>query len=104
MLAAITSLTHDGTAVTQDEAINIAMDALDSNLENVRSVRTDLGVRMNQTSNSLLMRTLTFGFRTPFHRPDYTAAITEMNLQMVALDAAQKAYTKTQGLSLFNYL
>ena len=35
---------------------------------------------------------------------DYAEAITKMNLQMVALEAAQKAYTKTQGLSLFNYL
>ena len=35
---------------------------------------------------------------------DYAKAISEMNLQMVALEAAQKAYTNTQNLSLFNYL
>lgn len=105
--AAHTSLTHDGTAVTQEEAINIAMDALDNNLEDVRSVRTDLGVRMNRVDeqhslnenfNVRLQETL-----SGLEDLDYTKAITEMNLQMVALDAAQKAYTKTQSLSLFNY-
>ena len=106
--AAITSLTHDGTAVTQDEAINIAMDALDSNLENVRSVRTDLGVRMNRVDEQ---QSLNENFNVRLQETlsgledlDYTKAITEMNLQMVALEAAQKAYTKTQSLSLFNYL
>ena len=106
--AAITSLTHDGTAVTQDEAINIAMDALDSNLENVRSVRTDLGVRMNRVDEQ---QSLNENFNVRLQETlsgledlDYTKAITEMNLQMVALEAAQKAYTKTQGLSLFNYM
>ena len=106
--AAITSLTNNGTAVTQDDAINISMQALDSNLENVRSVRTDLGVRMsrvddqqslNENFNVRLQDTL-----SGLEDLDYTKAITEMNLQMVALEAAQKAYTKTQSLSLFNYL
>ena len=35
---------------------------------------------------------------------DYASAITELNLQLVALEAAQQTYVKTQGLSLFNYL
>ena len=103
-----TSLTHDGTAVTQDGAINIAMNALDSNLENVQSVRTDLGVRMNRVDEQQSLNE-NFNVRlqdtlSGLEDLDYTKAITEMNLQMVALEAAQKAYTKTQGLSLFNYL
>lgn len=106
--AAITLLTHDGTAVTQEEAINIAIGALDSNLENVQSVRTDLGVRMNRVDEQ---QSLNENFNVRLRETlsgledlDYTKAITEMNLQMVALEAAQKAYTKTQNLSLFNYL
>lgn len=103
-----TSLTHDGAAVTQDEAINIAMDALDNNLEDVRSVRTELGVRMNRVDEQQSLND-NFNIRlqealSGLEDLDYTKAITEMNLQMVALEAAQKAYTKTQGLSLFNYL
>ena len=106
--AAITSLTHDGAAVTQGEAINIAMNALDSNLETVRSVRTDLGVRMNRVDEQ---QSLNENFNVRLQETlsgledlDYTKAITEMNLQMVALEAAQKAYTRTQSMSLFNYL
>ena len=106
--AAITPLTHAGEAVTQANAIDIGMKALDSNLETIRSVRTDLGVRMsrvdeqqslNENFNVRLQETL-----SGLEDLDYTKAITEMNLQMVALEAAQKAYTKTQSLSLFNYL
>ena len=87
---------------------NTALSALDSNLENVRSVRTDLGVRMNRVDEQ---QSLNENFNVRLQETlsgledlDYTKAITEMNLQMVALDAAQKAYTKTQSLSLFNYL
>lgn len=35
---------------------------------------------------------------------DYAEAISRMNLEMVGLEAAQQAYVKVQGLSLFNYL
>ena len=35
---------------------------------------------------------------------DYAEAISRLNLQMTALQAAQQAYVKVQGMSLFNYL
>jgi flagellar hook-associated protein 3 FlgL len=35
---------------------------------------------------------------------DYTEAISRLNLQLVGLEAAQQAYVKVQGLSLFNYI
>ena len=35
---------------------------------------------------------------------DYAEAISRLNLQTTALQAAQQAYVKTQGLSLFNFL
>ena len=35
---------------------------------------------------------------------DYAAAISKFNLQQISLQAAQQAYTKVQGLSLFNYI
>jgi flagellar hook-associated protein 3 FlgL len=35
---------------------------------------------------------------------DYTEAISRFNLETVGLQAAQQAYAKVQGLSLFNYL
>ena len=35
---------------------------------------------------------------------DFAEAVSRLNLQSVALQAAQQAYVKIQGLSLFNYL
>jgi flagellar hook-associated protein 3 FlgL len=35
---------------------------------------------------------------------DYASAFSTLNLQMTGLQAAQAAYVKVQGLSLFNYL
>jgi len=35
---------------------------------------------------------------------DLTEALTRLNLQMTALQAAQQSYVKVQGLSLFNFL
>lgn len=105
---AFVELTQDGNQVNEESAVEISMQALDANLENVRSVRTDLGTRMNRVEDQELLNN-NFNLRlqkalSSLEDLDYTKAITEMNLQMVALEAAQKAYTKTQSLSLFNYL
>jgi flagellar hook-associated protein 3 FlgL len=35
---------------------------------------------------------------------DYAQAISQLNLEMTALQAAQQSFLKIQGLSLFNYL
>ena len=35
---------------------------------------------------------------------DYATAITEMNKQMLALEAAQSSFAKISQLNLFNYL
>jgi flagellar hook-associated protein 3 FlgL len=35
---------------------------------------------------------------------DYAKAISDMNLQMVALQAAQQTYSQIKDLNLFNYL
>lgn len=35
---------------------------------------------------------------------DYASAVSRLNMQMLGLQAAQQAYVKVQGLSLFNYI
>lgn len=35
---------------------------------------------------------------------NYTEAITRLNMQVVALQAAQQSFAKIQGQNLFNYL
>lgn len=95
-------------ALRADTSLDDYMTAIESNLENVRSVRTDIGVRMNRVEDQQALND-TFNLRlqetlSGLEDLDYTKAITEMNLQMVALEAAQKAYSASQKISLFNYL
>jgi flagellar hook-associated protein 3 FlgL len=35
---------------------------------------------------------------------DYTQAVTQLSMQQVTLEAAQKSFVKTSGLSLFNFI
>ena len=103
LTAVVTSLRADGRVGFEE-----AFEALDASMTTVSEARSSLGVRMNRVSeqqslnesfNLQLTKTL-----SGLEDLDYARAIGEMNLQMVALEAAQKAYTNTQGISLFNYL
>ncbi len=85
-----------------------AFNALDKSMSTVSEARSSLGIRLNQVGEQ---QSLNEGFNLQLTKAlsgledlDYARAISEMNLQMMALEAAQKAYTNTQGLSLFNYL
>ena len=77
-------------------------------MNTVSDARSTLGVRMNQVSeqqslnesfNLQLTKTL-----SGLEDLDYAKAISDMNLQLVALEAAQQAYTQSQSTSLFDYL
>jgi len=35
---------------------------------------------------------------------DYTEAVTRLNLRLTGLEASQKAYSKVQNLSMFDYI
>ncbi len=71
-------------------------------------MRTDLGARLNRLDDQV---SLNDSFNLQVERTissledlDLAKAVTELNLQLVALQAAQQSYLKTQGISLFNYL
>jgi len=104
------SLEALATSLRSDDrdGFTAAFQALDVAITNVSDARSTLGVRMNQVSEQ---QSLNEAFNIQLNDSlgdledlDYAKAISEMNLQMVALEAAQQAYTRTQGLSLFNYL
>lgn len=99
--------TPDGRA-RADTAINQAVYGIDQNLQTVSLARTDLGVRMgrvdgqvelNESFNIQLEKTL-----GELEGLDYAEAVSQLELQLVALQAAQQTFVKTTGLSLFNYL
>ena len=81
---------------------------LDTALEQLSTVRTSIGTRMNwiddqaalnENFNLSLQRTV-----SSIEDLDVAEAITQLNLQMVSLQAAQQTFVKTQNLSIFNYL
>ncbi len=81
---------------------------LDQSLEKILEIRASVGARLNtldkqveinETFNVQLNTTL-----SEIQDLDYSEAVTRLNLQLVGLQAAQNAYSKVQGLSLFNYL
>lgn len=81
---------------------------IDTALNKVLTVRSNVGVRLNviqgqtDTNNGYLlqMKQALSGVQDV----DYADAISQLNQQTVALQAAQQSYVKVQGLSLFNYL
>ena len=89
-------------------SFDAAFDALDASMSTVSDARSTLGVRMNQVSEQQLLNE-SFNLQltktlSGLEDLDYAKAISEMNLQMVALEAAQQAYTQSQSTSLFDYL
>ena len=89
-------------------AMESSLTSLSEGLERVTSERAAVGLKMNRVEDQMSLND-SFNLKlqetlSGLQDLDYAKAISEMNLQMVALEAAQKAYTNTQGLSLFNYL
>lgn len=89
-------------------AINRVLVDLDQSLDNVLNVRAEVGARLNaiddqgnNNENFLLQVQESISVLNDL---DYAEAISRLNLQLTGLDASQKAFTKVQGLSLFNYL
>ena len=77
-------------------------------MENVLTVQASVGGRLNaideQTEVHKDVELVLETHRSEEQDLDYTEAIARFERQMVALQAAQQAYVKVQGLSLFNYL
>jgi len=85
-----------------------ALDKLTSSLEKVLTVQATIGARLNALDRQEnLNEDDILGMQTVLSETedlDFAEAISKFNLQSVSLQAAQQAYTKVQGLSLFNFL
>jgi len=85
-----------------------ALNNLDQALGHILEIRSDVGVRQSQVESQ---RNINENFTLQLQETlsnvqdlDYAEAISRLNLQLTALQAAQQTYAKVQGLSLFNYL
>jgi flagellar hook-associated protein 3 FlgL len=88
--------------------MNAALEHLDQAIGNVTQARADIGGRLQaletqqNTNTDLVLQLKTTLSDT--RDLDYSEAVTRMNQQLTALQAAQASYVKVMGLSLFNYL
>jgi flagellar hook-associated protein 3 FlgL len=89
-------------------AMNSTLENLDQAIGNVLQVRADIGGRLQAIDTQQNTNTdLGLQLKTTLSQTrdlDYSEAVTRMNQQLTALQAAQAAYSKVMGLSLFNYL
>lgn len=81
---------------------------MDTAMDAVASARTRVGSRMNAVDQQRnINESNKFNMENTLSLVqdlDYSEAISRLNLQMTGLQAAQQAFVKVQGLSLFNYL
>lgn len=81
---------------------------LDTSLGQVLGARTNVGTRMNAIDQQRAVNEASIASlesnRSQLADLDYAEAITRLNQQSVGLQAAQQAYVKVQGLSLFNFI
>ena len=97
-----------GLRADDDEIIQRSVTRIDDSQQVILEGIANLGSRMglvedqqllNEAFNVQLKESL-----SGLEDVDYAKAISEMNLQMVALQAAQQTYSQTRDLNLFNYL
>lgn len=87
---------------------NRALVGLDQGLSNILDVRATVGARLNaldgqedinESYKLQIKQTL-----SKVEDLDYSKAVSDLNLKLTGLKASQKAFTRVQGISLFNYL
>ena len=92
----------------RSEAIIEAQAKLDLAMDRVSEVRASTGVRLNRLDDHAELNTA-FSLQvtqsiSALEDLDFAEAASQLNLQMVSLQAAQQVYVKTQNLTIFNYL
>ncbi len=81
---------------------------LDKGLDRILAVEARIGARMNMIErHTNVERSFVDKMKenlSGINDVDYAEAISQFNIDQVGLQAAQQAYTKIQGLSLFQYI
>lgn len=89
-------------------ALNAGLANLDQSIDRLVQMRTEVGSRLTMLDTQdrandeyqLQLETT----RSDIRDLDFAEAVGRLNLQLTGLQAAQQAYTRVQGLSLFNFL
>lgn len=84
------------------------IEQISTGIDHLSGVRAEIGSRISTIESSANAREQlaveTQKVISDLRDVDYAEAITRMNSQLVALQAAQQSYTRLSSLSLFNYL
>ncbi len=91
-----------------NNAIGRSLAELDQALENMLDIRAQVGARLATIEDEDNIRAdvnlFTESALSQLEDLDFAKAASDFNLQLTALQAAQQAFTRIQGLSLFNFL
>jgi flagellar hook-associated protein 3 FlgL len=111
---AIFQTIEDFATALDNDSVNTApnngdfLTNMDTALDQVYNARTRLGTRMNAIDQQRAVNEASIASLennlSQLKDLDYAEAITRLNQQSVGLQAAQQAYVKVQGLSLFNFI
>ena len=89
-------------------SMNRSLTDLNQSLNNVLEVRGNIGARLNALDSQ---ETINDAYRLQVREIlsnvedlDFAEAVSRLNLEMTGLEASQKAFTRVQNISLFNFL
>ena len=89
-------------------AMNRSLIDLNQTLNNVLEVRGNIGARLNSLDSQ---ETINSAYRLQIREIlsnvedlDFAEAVSRLNLELTGLEASQKAFTRVQDISLFNFL
>jgi flagellar hook-associated protein 3 FlgL len=84
------------------------MSNLDNALDNILTIRAEVGSRLKEVDAVQNTREdLTIQYQAAISNlqdVDYAKVISDLTLQQMHLQAAQKSFASTQSLTLFNYI
>lgn len=85
-----------------------SLDNIDAAIENMSVYRAKIGARLNTAETTkdihLDLNLVSKDVRSKLADIDFAEAVSRLQMQTLALEAAQQTYTKVAGLSLFNFL
>jgi flagellar hook-associated protein 3 FlgL len=106
--SAFVTLDTLATSLEANSPTQASLTDVDNALSNVLTVRAKLGARLNAIeSQQQAYQSLALTVETQLSGVqdlDYAEAVSRLNRETLALQAAQQTYTHVQGLSLFDFL
>lgn len=107
MITALNTPVAGGDA-SLTNSLNNGLNQLDNALNNILTVRSSLGLRLNEI-DALQSAGEDLGLQfkqnlSELQDVDYNKAISDLTQQQMSLQAAQQTFAKVAGLSLFDYL